>query len=100
VSNDSDATRFDVFLSHNSKEKPAVERIAEKLKREKLEPWLDKWCLPPGGDWQDELAAKGLRGSSSCAVFIGPHGIGNWCPRTRQDSRLVMLKEELLFSKE
>jgi WD40 repeat protein len=68
---------FDVFLSHNSKEKSAVERIAEKLKREAVEPWLDKWCLTPGGDWQDELA-EGLRRSTSCAVFIGPEGIGDW----------------------
>jgi hypothetical protein len=41
---------FDVFLSHNSQEKPMVERIAEKLKRDAIEPWLDKWCLTPGGD--------------------------------------------------
>ncbi|HEX8649446.1 MAG TPA: TIR domain-containing protein [Pyrinomonadaceae bacterium] len=68
---------FDVFLSHNSKEKPAVERIAEKLKRDGIEPWLDKWCLTPGGNWQDELA-HGLRSSSACAVFIGPSGIGDW----------------------
>ncbi len=70
-------TVFDVFLSHNSKEKPAVERLAEKLKREAIEPWLDKWCLRPGGDWQDELA-DGLKASSACAVFVGPHGIGDW----------------------
>ena len=69
--------RFAVFLSHNSREKPVVERIAEKLKREGLEPWLDKWCLTPAGDWQDELAA-GLRASEACAVFIGPSGIGSW----------------------
>ncbi|MGB7925125.1 MAG: TIR domain-containing protein [Pyrinomonadaceae bacterium] len=68
---------FAVFLSHNSREKPAVERIAEKLKRAELEPWLDKWCLTPAGDWQDELA-QGLRASSACAVFVGPHGIGSW----------------------
>lgn len=68
---------FDVFLSHNSKEKQAVERIAEKLKRVEIEPWLDKWCLTASGDWQDELA-KGLRFSSSCAVFVGPNGIGDW----------------------
>lgn len=76
----SDATSppvFDVFLSHNSREKAVVERIAEKLKSEKVEPWLDKWCLTPGGDWQDELA-EGLRRSNSCAVFVGPDGIGNW----------------------
>ena len=69
------AGRFAVFLSHNSREKPTVERIAEKLKRAELEPWLDKWCLTPAGDWQDELA-QGLRASSACAVFVGPHGIG------------------------
>lgn len=68
---------FDVFLSHNSREKPAVERIAEGLKRAAVEPWLDKWCLTPGGDWQDELA-EGLRRSNSCAVFVGPEGIGDW----------------------
>ncbi|HKQ51189.1 MAG TPA: TIR domain-containing protein, partial [Pyrinomonadaceae bacterium] len=71
------AGRFAVFLSHNSREKPTVERIAEKLKRAQLEPWLDKWCLTPAGDWQDELAA-GLRACSACAVFVGPHGIGSW----------------------
>lgn len=77
MSNDSGSNQYDVFLSHNGKEKPAVERLAEKLRRAGLEPWLDKWCLTPGGDWQNELAA-GLKASSACAVFIGPHGIGNW----------------------
>ena len=65
------AEPFDVFLSHNSREKPTVERIAERLKRDAVEPWLDKWCLTSGGDWQEELAA-GLRRSKACAVFIGP----------------------------
>ncbi|HEX8921513.1 MAG TPA: TIR domain-containing protein [Pyrinomonadaceae bacterium] len=71
------ASGFDVFLSHNSREKPVVKRLAEKLKREKIEPWLDVWCLTSGGDWQNELAA-GLRDSRACAVFVGPSGIGNW----------------------
>lgn len=69
--------KFDVFLSHNSRDKEAVERIARRLKQEAIEPWFDKWCLTPGGDWQDELA-DGLRRSSSCAVFVGPGGIGDW----------------------
>lgn len=68
---------FSVFLSHNSQDKATVERLAEKLKRVQIEPWLDKWQLTPGGDWQDELAA-GLRASSACAVFVGPHGLGSW----------------------
>lgn len=69
--------RFDVFLSHNGRDKPTVEQIAQRLKREGIEPWLDTWCLTPGGDWQDEQA-EGLRASGACAVFVGPHGIGGW----------------------
>src|SRR5690349_6265599 len=69
--------RYDVFLSHNGRDKQMVERIAEKLKRAGLEPWLDKWCLTPGGRWQEELAA-GLAASSACALFIGPSDLGDW----------------------
>jgi len=68
---------FDVFLSHNSRDKPAVERIAERLKRAGLEPWIDKWCLTPGGRWQQELA-EGLTASSACAVFISTADLGDW----------------------
>ena len=69
--------RFDVFLSHNSRDKPAVERLAVKLQTAGLEPWLDKWCLTPGGRWQEELVA-GLRACSDCAVLVGPNGLGDW----------------------
>jgi WD40 repeat protein len=69
--------RFDVFLSHNSRDKPIVERIAERLKRAGLEPWLDKWWLTPGGRWQEELA-QALAASSACAVFISGDDVGAW----------------------
>ena len=68
---------FDVFLSHNSSDKPAVENIAHKLKRAGLEPWLDKWYLVPGTTFQTGLA-DALRNSATCAVFIGPKGVGDW----------------------
>ena len=70
-------TRFDVFLSHNSKDKPAVLRLAEQLRARKLRPWLDAWALVPGADWQDGLA-RGLRDSTSCAVFLGGADMGAW----------------------
>jgi WD40 repeat protein len=72
-----DPRRFDVFLSHNSRDKPLVERIAERLKRAGLEPWLDAWRLVPGANWQRGLA-QGLAASRSCAVFVGPDDLGAW----------------------
>src|SRR4029453_14258572 len=65
------------FLSHNSVDKPAVEVIAHKLKDAGVEPWLDKWCLVPGKTFQSG-PADALRTCPTCAVFIGPAGVGDW----------------------
>jgi len=68
---------FDVFLSHNSKDKPAVRQIAETLRARGLRVWLDEWELPPGRRWQDELE-KIIRTVRSSAVLIGKDGLGPW----------------------
>ena len=47
--------KFHVFLSHNSADKPAVEELAVRLRREGIEPWLDKWNLVPGEPWQPAI---------------------------------------------
>ena len=69
---------FDVFLSHNSKDKPAVRQIAEALRDGRgLKVWLDEWELPPGVPWQDELE-KIIETVRSAAVMIGKEGLGPW----------------------
>jgi WD40 repeat protein len=72
-----EGVHFHVFLSHSSADKPAVEEIASRLKLEKIEPWLDKWNLVPGEAWQPAIEAV-LQDCATCAVFIGPGGIGAW----------------------
>src|SRR5207244_1315540 len=62
---------------YSSRDTPLVELLAERLKRARLEPWLDAWCLVPGTDWQRGLA-DGLADSRSCAVFLGPGDLGAW----------------------
>src|SRR3954469_6387728 len=69
--------RFDVFLSHNAADKPAVEELANRLTEAGVQPWFDKWNLVPGSAWQEALES-GLNRSSTCAVFIGPSGLGRW----------------------
>ena len=72
------AHRYDVFLSHTSGDKDAVERIAQRLRTEaQLEPFLDKWHLIPGNPWQEELE-QALNQSRTCAVFLGPAVVGPW----------------------
>ena len=69
--------KYDVFLSHNSADKPAVEELARWLVKEGIQPWLDKWNLIPGEPWQEAIE-EALDSCASCAVFVGPSGTGPW----------------------
>ncbi len=68
---------FDVFLSHNSADKPSVEELARRLVKEGIQPWLDKWNLIPGEPWQQAIE-ESLNRCDTCAIFIGPGGTGAW----------------------
>jgi hypothetical protein len=68
---------FDVFLSHNSQDKPAVREIAERLLRRGVRVWLDEWELRPGLTWMDALEDI-IEACGSAAVCVGPNGIGPW----------------------
>jgi len=69
---------YDVFLSHNSADKPAVEALAARLEDEEgLKAFLDIWHLVPGEPWEEALEAA-LESSATCAVFLGPGGLGSW----------------------
>ncbi|MEQ9500722.1 MAG: SUMF1/EgtB/PvdO family nonheme iron enzyme [Deltaproteobacteria bacterium] len=67
---------YDVFLSHNSADKPVVEAIARRLQAEGLRPFLDKH-LVPGRPWQEDLEVA-LGCSRTVAVFAGAEGFGGW----------------------
>jgi hypothetical protein len=68
---------FDVFLCHNTEDKPEVKEIGEKLKERGILPWLDEWELPPGQPWQRFLEQQ-IKQIKSAAVFVGKDGIGPW----------------------
>src|SRR6266403_5750207 len=68
---------FHVFLSHSSSDKPAVEELARRLAKEGLQVWLDRWHLIPGQSTQPAIE-KALAESETCAVFVGPSGLGPW----------------------
>ena len=68
---------FDVFLCHNSHDKPQVKEIARQLRAQGLKPWLDEWQLRPGLPWQRTLEAQ-IEQIKSAAVFVGKNGRGPW----------------------
>jgi hypothetical protein len=70
-------TEFDVFLSHNSKDKPAVRELARRLSERNIHVWLDEDQLIPGRNWQP-LLEKGIQRSSTGVVVVGRDGLGPW----------------------
>ncbi len=68
---------FDVFLAHNSLDKPQVRKISAKLRERGLKPWLDEEQIPPGKLFQDEIQ-KAIPKIKSAAMIIGSQGLGNW----------------------
>jgi len=68
---------FDVFLCHNTEDKPAVKSIGRQLQSRGIRVWLDEWNLRPGLPWQSALEAQIAR-IGSVAVFVGGVGIGPW----------------------
>lgn len=74
---------FDVFLSHNSKDKPTVVQLAEELKKRGLHVWLDVWELVPGRPWQEALEEI-IQTAKTAAVLVAKDGLGPWeKPETR-----------------
>jgi hypothetical protein len=68
---------FDVFLAHNSADKPEVRAIANQLKERGIKVWLDEEQIPPGRSFQDEIQ-KAIPLVKSAAIFIGLKGLGKW----------------------
>src|SRR5215212_4689484 len=68
---------FDVFLSHNSKDKPAVRALASRLDERGIAVWLDEDQLIPGRPWQPALE-QAITDSQTGAVLVGADGLGPW----------------------
>ncbi|HEX8246128.1 MAG TPA: toll/interleukin-1 receptor domain-containing protein, partial [Longimicrobium sp.] len=70
--------KYDVFLSHDSRDKAIVEKLAARLSDEAgIRPFFDAWDLVPGVRWQPSIE-RALKQSRTCAVLVGANGIGPW----------------------
>jgi len=68
---------FDVFLAYHHADGRQVEAVAEKLRKQGLNPWLDVEQIPPGQSFQAVIERDILR-VRSAAIFFGLNGLGAW----------------------
>ncbi len=70
--------QFDVFLSYSHDDASCVEQLACVLEDiHKFRVWLDKWILPPGKLWQQEIF-RALTQTAACVICIGSSTPKGW----------------------
>lgn len=72
-----EAREYDVFLCHNSRDKPAVRALAERLKEQGILPWLDEQDLRPGLPYTSAIEEQ-ITQTKAAAVLVGKSGLGSW----------------------
>lgn len=84
MANDPSQFEFDVFLSHNAKDKPRVRRLAERLRDVDLRVWFDEWVIRPGDDIYLTVE-HGLEASRTLILFMSSNAFGSdWVALTGQ----------------
>ncbi len=63
-----------IFISHSSKDKPAVEQLALELHQRGFDPWFDKWEIQPGDDIVASIN-RGLEEMDAGIVVFSEHTI-------------------------
>jgi WD40 repeat protein len=82
--------KFDLFISHNSKDKDAIDAIAKRLSDEyDIHPWLDKWSLVAATNWAPAIE-KALQNCGACAVVLGENG---WGPHHLGEAQLALKRK-------
>src|SRR6185295_14455726 len=71
-----DKFSYDVFLSHNSQDKPRVRRLAERLRDAGLRVWFDEWTLKPGDDIYLAIE-RGLEASRVQMLCLSPAALSS-----------------------
>jgi hypothetical protein len=77
---DLSARTYDVFLSYNTRDARAVERIGRWLEDRGLTCYMDRWYLVAGQSWPVALE-QALERSKAVAIFLGPGEMGRWQQR-------------------
>lgn len=71
-----DSFTYDVFLSHNSQDKPRVRALAERLRDAGLRVWLDEWIIRPGDNIYLAIT-HGLEAARVQVLCLSPAALGS-----------------------
>jgi hypothetical protein len=68
--------KYDVFLSHSTKDKDVVRVVAERLKADDLKVWFDEWILKSNKNIPAKVE-EGLERSRALVLFMSANAFGS-----------------------
>jgi WD40 repeat protein len=82
---------FDIFISHNSRDKPLVDPVVQRLYDQfEIRAWLDQWDLHAAEEWEPAIV-RALSSCGACAVVLGANGWGEY---HLKEARLAVQRRE------
>jgi AAA15 family ATPase/GTPase len=88
---------YDVFISHKSDCKPWVRVLAQNLKTQGYNVFLDEWELVPGKNIVEGLY-NSLQQSRNCVLVVTPEGIESGWVREEYSQMVIQKQEKAGFS--
>jgi WD40 repeat protein len=68
---------YQVFISYSRRDTDGAEQIGLGLRERGLSVFLDRWCLPEGVPWIEQIESA-LGSCPAVVIIIGPGGLGDW----------------------
>ncbi len=83
-----------VFLSHSSKDKKLVTKIANDLNEVGINAWFDKWDLLPGDSLRNKIFEEGISKSTCVLLLVTQHSIDSAWVQREIDAAFITEMEE------
>lgn len=84
-----------VFLSHSKKDKEFIERIAQDLRKCRIDAWYDDWEIPPGKSLRKKIFEEGISDCDAFFVYLTQNSIdSNWVSRELDAAFIEQSKEK------
>jgi len=87
---------YHAYISHKSDCKPWVKTLANNLKAQGFDVFLDEWEIQPGKSWLHDLSL-GLNKSQKGILVITPNAMDSGWVKTEYETMLIRMKKDPTF---
>ncbi|MGN4664718.1 toll/interleukin-1 receptor domain-containing protein [Bacillus cereus group sp. MYBK234-1] len=71
-----------VFLSHSKQDKDIIEKLANDLRKARINVWYDEWEIPPGESFRRKIFQEGIPQCDLFFIYLTPNSVGSvWVDR-------------------